>query len=113
MPKRQINHVDIIPYARAVVGRVIVAKDLDFFQPPYRDLSYIGHKVVGDAVGVFANKPAFVRAYWVEISQNSRIERGVGDILVFYNPFYKQLSSAVWISRAKKGVFFDRNAFGH
>ena len=65
---RKVDDVDIIPDARAVFRGVIVAENVDFFKFPDGNLRDIRHKVVGDTVGIFADKPAFVRADGVEVS---------------------------------------------
>ena len=68
MPARKVHNVYIVAYARAVRRGVIVAKHAQFLAYARGGLGDIGHKVIGNAVGLFAYKAAFVRAYGVEIS---------------------------------------------
>ena len=46
-------------------------------------LRNIGHKIVGDTVGVFAYKSALMRPDWIEISKQGNIKRIVGFINIF------------------------------
>ena len=52
----EVADVDIIPYARAVGGIVVVTENAQFFELSDSDLTDIGQQVIRDAVGVFADK---------------------------------------------------------
>jgi len=85
---------------------------MDLFQLAHSDLRDIGHQVVGNAVGVFADESALVRPDWIKISQESNVERIVGFVYVFKNTFYIQLGCSVRIGGGKREIFRDRNALG-
>lgn len=52
----QVAHVDVVAHAGAVGGGVVVAKDLNGLELAHGDLGDIGHQVVGDALGVLADR---------------------------------------------------------
>ena len=69
MAKSQVNNMDIVSYACAVVGRIIVAEYAKLRKLAHCHLLDIGHKVVGDTVGVFAKLAALVSADGIEVSE--------------------------------------------
>ncbi len=54
----QIHHVDVIAYARAVMGWPVAAEHLQLITAADSDLGYEGEEVVGDAQGVFPDATA-------------------------------------------------------
>ncbi len=66
---REINHMDVVAHAGSVRGVVVVAEHPNAFQLSHGYLRHIGKQVVGDALGVLADKPAFVGADGVEVAQ--------------------------------------------
>ena len=77
MPQRQIHHMDIIPDA-GTVGRIIIVAVHHHFRPqPRRHLRHIGQQIVGNPVGVLAQKPAGMGADRIEIPQEANAPTGV------------------------------------
>jgi len=64
----EIQHVNIVSHARTVVSGIIVAEYVETREFADSDLGYIGHKVVGYTVGIFAYKSALMRSDRIEIS---------------------------------------------
>ena len=69
MAPGQVNHMDIVPHAGAVVGVVIVAEHVQILPPAHRHLGDEGHQVVGDAPGILADQAAGMGADGVEVAQ--------------------------------------------
>jgi hypothetical protein len=57
MAERQIDHVNVVAYAGAVMGRIIAAKNRKLIQASDRDLRNIGQKVVGNAIRILPIRP--------------------------------------------------------
>ena len=78
MAHREVDHVDVVAHAGAVVRLVVVAVDGQVLELAGRHLRDVGQEVVGDAVGVLAEQAAFVRADGVEVAQQRDAPRGIG-----------------------------------
>ena len=68
-------------------GGVVIAENTEFLQLADSHLRNIGHKIVGDTVGVFAYKSALMRPDRIEISKQGNIKRIVGFINIFEYTF--------------------------
>ena len=110
MAARQVYHMDVVAHAGAVRGGVIVAEHMHLFQFAHGHLGNVGHQVVGDAVRVLANQPAFVRANGVEIAQQSHVHGGVCLADVGENVLVHHLGGAVGVGGGAHGEIF---ADGH
>ena len=55
---REVDNVDVIAHARAVVGVVVIAEDAQMVAAADGDLRNERHEVVGDALRVLADEPA-------------------------------------------------------
>ena len=75
----QIHHMDVIPDAGAVGGRIVVAVDTELLPAADGHLGDVGHQVVGNAPGVFADHAAFVGADGVEVAQKHNAPFLVGE----------------------------------
>src|SRR5699024_3149819 len=75
--------------------RVVVAIDVDLLQLADRNLGDVGHEVVGDAVGVFANEAGRVRADGVAVAQQRDVELRVGLAAVGQDALGERLGGAV------------------
>ena len=73
----KIHHVDIVTDAGTVGGVVIVAVHGQLLQLTGGHLGNVGHQVVGNAVGVFANQAAFVGTDGVEVPQQHHAPAGI------------------------------------
>ena len=69
MPPCKIDDVDVVAHARTVGSLVVIAENLESFEPADGDLGDVGDEVVRDALRVFADVAAFVRANRVEVAQ--------------------------------------------
>ena len=61
--------MNVVAYAGAVMGRVVVTKHLKLGQPANGHLGDIRHQVVGNAVRIFADAPRGMRPHRIEIAQ--------------------------------------------
>jgi NRPS condensation-like uncharacterized protein len=91
----KVYNVDIISYACAVNGIIVVAENVEFFQFSNRNLRNIGHEVVGDSLGVLTDKSAFVSTDGVEITEKGNAPTVVGCIKVTQNFFDKELGATI------------------
>ena len=69
MANGQIHHVDVIAHAGAILSRVVIAEHRQLVEPTYRNLADEGQQVVGNAVGVFADKAGFMGTDRIEVAQ--------------------------------------------
>lgn len=110
MPERQIDNVNVVAHAGAIRRRVIVAPDLQLLAPADGDLGDEGHQVVRDALRVFADQAAFVRADRVEVAQDADPPGGVGAVEVAQHVFDDQLGPAVGVGCRERVIFGQRQA---
>ena len=73
----QVDHVNEIPHARAVMGGIIVAEHAQMIADADHRLGEIRQQVVRNAVGTFADEPAFMRADRVEITEQDDGHNGI------------------------------------
>lgn len=73
MASCEILDVNIVPNAGAVLGVVVVAKDIDDRSASDSDLCNIWHEVVGSAVRVFTDPARLVCADGVKISEQDDV----------------------------------------
>ena len=83
MPLGKVYNVNVIAYACAVGRVVIVTENFYLGQFAYRNFGDIRAKVVGNTVGIFADKSARMCAYGIEITQNSYVPAIVCFIDIF------------------------------
>ena len=95
----EVDDVDIIADARAVVGCVIVPEDVQLVELPACDLRNVGQKVVRDALRVLADQPRRVCAERVEVAQDGDAPLGIRDPNVLQDALDHQLGLAVGIGR--------------
>ena len=73
MPLRKIDDVDVVAYARAVGGVVVIAEHLESFEPADGDLGDVGDEVVRDPIRVFADETGLVGTDRVEVAQEDDV----------------------------------------
>ena len=112
MGVRQIEHMDIVPDARAVVGGVVVAEHPELLQLADGDLSNIGHEVVGYAVGILAYAPALVRADGVEVAKQRYVPGLVRGEHIAEHILDHELGPAVRIGDGQGEVLLDGDGLG-
>ena len=62
MAPSQIHDVDVVPYPRAVRGRVVVAEDIETLATSHCHLANVWHEIVWDPRGILADQAAFMGA---------------------------------------------------
>ena len=81
----QVDYMDVIAHTRAVRRGVIIAEHANGLHFANRDLCDIRHEVVRNALRVFADKAAFVRANGIEVTEQHDIPFRVGGVQVGKN----------------------------
>ena len=110
---RQVHDVDIVAHARAVFGGIVAAEHVDLFQFAAGDLRHIRHEVVGDALRVFADEAAFVRADGVEVAQQDDVPAVIRLPQIGEDAFLIIFGSAVRVGgAARAAVFGEGQALG-
>ena len=92
--------MDVVAYAGAVRGGIVVAEHMHLFQRAHGHLGDVGHEVIGDAVGVLADQAALVGADGVEVAQQRHVHLGVGLAAVGEHHLVHQLAGAVGVGGA-------------
>src|SRR5699024_3193946 len=103
MAAGQVHHMDVVPHAGAVGGVIVVAVDMDLFQLARRHLGDVGHQVVGDAVGVFADQAGRMGPDGVEVAQQRHVQLGVGLAAVGEDALGEHLGGAVGVGGGAGG----------
>mmetsp|Transcript_1210 Transcript_1210/g.2838 ORF Transcript_1210/g.2838 Transcript_1210/m.2838 type:complete len:388 (+) Transcript_1210:157-1320(+) len=73
VPQGQVDDVDVVTHARAVVGGVVIPEDGELGPDASGHLLDEGHEVVGDALGVLAHESRGVGAHGVEVAQQGDV----------------------------------------
>lgn len=105
----EIDDMDVIANASAIVSSIIHAEDGKIFAPADSDLSDVGHEIVGDACGVLTDTTRGVSATWIEIAENHNVPFWIGFVQVSEKFLNEQLGAAVRIG----GTDFDLLSDGH
>ena len=79
----EVYYMDVIAEAGAVFGFVVIAENVEFGELAGSNFHDIGHEVVWDAVGVFAEKTGVVITDRVKVAESDDLELGVGCCEVF------------------------------
>jgi len=108
----QIHHVDVVPDARAIRRRIVVAEDVQAFQSPCGDAAHIGHEIVGDALRRLADEAAFMGADGVEVSQEGNFPARIGDEEIAQDLFDHQFAPALGIGRRQGEILADGDGRG-
>ena len=109
----EVDDVDVVAHAGAVVGGIVVAVDVQLLKLADGHLGYVGHQVVGDAARILADESALVRADGVEVAQQRDVHRRVGGAVVHEYALLKELCGAVGVCGAAGGeVLAYRHALG-
>ena len=113
MSLREVDDVDVIAHAGAVVCRVVVAEDRQALELADSDLRDVRHEVVRNAAGIFTNFAGLMRADRVEITKKSGVPCRVSLVEVLQDVLDLELRFAVRVGRlvGREGLF-DRNARG-
>src|SRR3974390_186981 len=110
MATREVDHVDIVAYSRAVARRIVTTKYSHLVANTYGDLSDVGHQVVRNPLWVLADQAARVCANGVEVPEQSdspRSRAGSGDIP--QDVLHHAFRLTVRIGRAERRIFADRH----
>ena len=106
----QINHVNVISYTCSVGSRIIITEYMKLFKLTAGNLHNVGHKIIGNAVRLFADKPAFVSADWIKIAQKRYLPFVVGNVKVAQYLLDHELCPAVGIC-CGKGIILAEGCF--
>ena len=96
--------MDVVAYAGAVVGVIVVAEDAEFLTLAYGHLGDVGHEVVGDAVGVFADGAALVCTDGVEVAEEHDVPFLVSLLHVHKHLFEHRLGLSVGVGAVALGA---------
>ena len=99
---RKIDDVDVVTHTRAVGRVVIVAENTEVFKFADGGLRDVGHQIVGNALGVLADKSAFVSADGVKVAQQHRRPFGVCGAVVSEDLLAHILRPAVGVGAASR-----------
>ena len=108
----EVADVDVVAHAGAVGGGIVVAEDAEFGSFADGDLSDVGHEVVRDAVGVFADETGGVGADGVEVAEEDDAPLVVGVLDVGQDLFEHALGPAVGVGAEALGTAFGDGDFG-
>ena len=78
----QIHHVDVVADAGAIGRGIVVAEHAQLLAAADGHLRDVGHEVVGDTLGIFADLAADVCAHGIEVAQqhHAPLRIGSGDV---------------------------------
>ena len=96
----QVHHMDIIAEAGAVGRRVISAEDGQMVSSAYSHLGDVGHEVIRDALGIFADPSAFMGPDGIEIAEKDDGKLRIGLSRIFQYFFHHHFRPAVRIGTA-------------
>ena len=99
----EVDDVDVVAEASAVVGCVIVAEDIEFGEFAGGNFHDVRHEVVGDTVGVFAEETGGVVADRIKVAKSDDVEFGVGGGEVFEDFLNHVFGFAVGIGELDAG----------
>ena len=107
----EVHHVDIIAYAGAILGRVVVTKHGQRVATTNGDLGDVRHQVVWDPLRVFPHVARRVGADRVEVAQQGNAPLRLGFLQVGQDLLYHQLAFAVRALRGAGREAFDIRDF--
>mmetsp|Transcript_8723 Transcript_8723/g.28817 ORF Transcript_8723/g.28817 Transcript_8723/m.28817 type:complete len:374 (+) Transcript_8723:809-1930(+) len=108
----QVDHVDVVPHAGAVLGRVVRAVDGEVRPLPDRDLLDVGHQVVWDPLRRLADLARAVGADRVEVAEQDHVPALVRLVEVLQDVLDEELRASVRVGRARGEVLGDGHRRG-
>ena len=105
----KVEHVDVVAHARAVAGRIIIAKNRDARPLAGGRFEHEGNQM---RFGLVAFARAIARAGSIEIPQRDDLE-AVRAVEPSERALEGQLRLAVGIDRVRRHAFVERRALGH
>ncbi len=99
--------MDIITHPGAIARGIIIAEHGKFIEFAYRHLCDVGHKIVGDIVGILANASAFMRTYRIKITEQGDVPVLSGGIYIAQNFLNKQLGPSIGIGGGNREILSD------
>mmetsp|Transcript_36722 Transcript_36722/g.109217 ORF Transcript_36722/g.109217 Transcript_36722/m.109217 type:complete len:379 (+) Transcript_36722:56-1192(+) len=112
VPLGQVDHVDVVPHAGAVLGRVVRAVDGEVRPLPDRDLLDVGHQVVWDPLRRLADLARAVGADRVEVAEQDHVPALVRLVEVLQDVLDEELRASVRVGRARGEVLGDGHRRG-
>lgn len=113
MTARKVDNVDVVAYAGAIGGGVVVAEHLNALQLSNGNLGNVGKQVVWDVLRVFADATGNVRTDGIEVAKQNDVPFAVSAIEIGQNALEHNLGFAVRIGCFVKWAFLgDRDHLG-
>ena len=108
MAGSQVADVNVVAYAGAVRGIVVVAKDMNGLSLANGGLSHVRNEVVGNACRIFADKAGLVRANGIEVAEQDNVPCGICGMHVGEDLLDHPFCPAVWVGRRLFRAFFSQ-----
>ena len=102
--------MDVITHARAVRRGVVIPEHAHFWQLAHGHLRHVGQQVVRNALRIFADEPALMRADGVEVAQQHHVPLRVPHVQVRQDALQHALRLAIGI---RGFVLFGHFGDGH
>ena len=112
VPGGEVGDMNVVAHARAVGGRIIVAKHVDARPASRCDVGQNRHQVVRDIRRRLADLSGCIGAGGIEIAQQSDTPRGVGRREVLENQLDGALGAAVDACGSERRIFRHGVALG-
>ena len=108
----EVNDVDIVADACAVVSGIVVSENMKFFELTDSCLAYVRKEVVRDTLGVLTDKSRLVCSDGVEITEDRNALKLTCVADVLEHSFDNKLGLAIGVCSGKREIFADRNGLG-
>ena len=113
MTASKVNDVDVVAYARTVLGVVVVTEYGETSELADGNLRNIGHEVVRNALGVFTDQSGFMRTDGVEVTEKNDGKIRIRESSILQDHFDHILGPAVGVgASADNSGFLDRHFVG-
>ena len=102
----QINHMNIVSYPCSVRCGIVISEDTQTFQFAHSHLSNVRYQVVGNSLGIFTDKAAFMGPDRIKIPEQNYIPFRIAYMQVRENLFQHSFGLPVWIGDLTLGALF-------
>ena len=107
----QIDDVDIVSDAGAVRSRIVVPEHVQFRADAHSDLSDVGHQVVGDATGFFADQTGRMGPDGIEIAKEHDRQVRISHAGVFQDLFDHEFGPSIGVGASERAGLFGIRHF--
>ena len=73
MASGQVANVNVVPYTRSVMRRIIVTKYAKFLTLTYGYLGNVGHQIIGNSVRILTYTSAWMCSNGVEVTKQNYV----------------------------------------